>query len=67
MTTMRNFFNQYQDFIKEMLQMNSWNFKLAKLPVEMRDPIYGQYKEYDYNGFRNFMVPGIMCNITFAV
>lgn len=50
-----------------MLQMNSWNFKLAKLPVEMRDPIYGQYKEYDYNGFRNFMVPGIMCNITFAV
>lgn len=21
----------------------------------------------DYNGFRDFMIPGIMCNITFAI
>lgn len=54
---MRNFFNQYQDFLKEMLRQNSFNYKLAKLPVQLRDPIYGKYKEYDYNGFRDFMIP----------
>lgn len=64
---MRNFFNQYQDFLKEMLRQNNFNFKLAKLPVQLRDPIYGKYKEYDYNGFRDFMIPGIMANITFAI
>lgn len=45
LTTMRNFFNQYQDFIKDMLRINNWNFKLAKLPIEMQNPIYGKYKE----------------------
>ena len=67
LTTMRNFFYQYQDFFRAVLIDGGYSRSLAAMPIQLRDPIYGEYKQYDYNGFRDFMIPGIMCNITFAI
>jgi ABC-type multidrug transport system ATPase subunit/ABC-type polysaccharide/polyol phosphate export permease len=69
LSTTRALFLHFQQFVREVLSdgTSHSSHALAQPPIVLSEPVYGEYRANEYNGFRDFMVPGIVCNITFAV
>jgi len=67
-TIMRYLDDYYTQFLKSMLKENSINSNMvADVPIRTEYPIYGAYRNRDYKGLKDFMIPGLIVNITFAI
>lgn len=40
---------------------------IANLPIKMGSPVYGRLEKKSYRGYRDFMLPGLIVNITYAI
>nr|XP_012136224.1 PREDICTED: ABC transporter G family member 20 isoform X1 [Megachile rotundata] len=57
----RNLQYSYRDFAKDLLKSCEQNTKLADVPIQFKDPIYGT----DEPSFTDFVAPGVILTIVF--
>ncbi|XP_053200705.1 ABC transporter G family member 23-like [Panonychus citri] len=55
-----------KDYNKEDPDVRMPQF-IANLPIKMGSPIYGRLEKKSYRGYRDFMLPGLIVNITYAI
>ncbi|XP_074596813.1 ABC transporter G family member 23-like isoform X2 [Brevipalpus obovatus] len=73
--TMLRYLDDYSvDFVGDVIRSDAKDKKkiqisqfIANLPIKMGDPIYGQLEKKNYRGLRDFMLPGLIVNITYAI
>ena len=67
-TMMKYFDHYYTQFLERILKEKSISSNFfTHLPIQIASPVYGKNLKRDYNGLKNFMVPGLIVNITFAI